>query len=75
MASFDKYTNYKDNAGVSSVVFGAEKPLLEVEMNEVQEIQKTMLRRAIKNILGDGITDKSKITYHGTNIKIAEGSA
>ena len=75
MASFDKYTNYKDNAGVSSVVFGAEKPLLEVEMNEVQEIQKTMLRRAIKNILGDGITDKSKITYDGTNLEIAEGCA
>ena len=40
---FDKYTNYKENAGVSSVIFGAEKPVLEVEMNEVQEIQKTRM--------------------------------
>ena len=44
MASFDKYTNHRDNAGVSGVVFGAEKPLLEVEMNEVQEIQKSMFQ-------------------------------
>lgn len=30
MASFDKYTNYNEHVGVSSVVFGSEKPLLEV---------------------------------------------
>ena len=72
MASFDKYSNYKDNAGVSSVVFGAEKPLLEVEMNEVQEVQKTMLRRAIKNLLGDGITDLSKITFADGTLKIGD---
>ena len=72
MASFDKYSNYKDNAGVSSVVFGAEKPLLEVEMNEVQEVQKTMLRRVIKNLLGDGITDLSKITFADGTLKIGD---
>ena len=72
MASFDKYSNYKDNAGVSSVVFGAEKPLLEVEMNEVQEVQKTMLKRAIKNLLGDGITDLSKITFADGTLKIGD---
>lgn len=73
MASFDKYSNYKDNAGVSGVVFGAEKPLLEVELNEMQEVQKTMLRRAIKNILGDGVTDISKVVYEGGALKIKEG--
>ena len=31
MASFDKYTNYQGNAGVSGVVFGAEKAVLEDE--------------------------------------------
>lgn len=75
MASFDKYTNHRDNAGVSGVVFGAEKPLLEVEMNEVQEIQKSMLRRAIKNIIGDGVTDFSKIVYEGGAVKVKEGCA
>ena len=38
MASFDKYTNYQNNAGISGVVFGAEKAVLEVELNEMQEI-------------------------------------
>lgn len=75
MASFDKYSNYKDNAGVSGVVFGAEKPILEVEMNEVQEVQKSMLRKAIKNLMGDGITDLSKIVYEGGAVKVKEGCA
>lgn len=75
MASFDVYSNYKDNAGVSGVVFGAEKPVLEVEVNEVQEIQKTMLRRAIKNIMGDGITDLSKVVYEDGAVKVKEGCA
>lgn len=75
MASFDIYSNYKDNAGVSGVVFGAEKPVLEVEVNEVQEIQKTMLRRAIKNIMGDGITDLSKVVYEDGAVKVKEGCA
>lgn len=72
---FDKYTNYKENAGVSSVVFGAEKPVLEVEMNEIQEVQKTMLRRVVKNTLGDGITDLSKIVYQNGAVKVLEGCA
>lgn len=75
MASFDKYSNYKNNAGVSGVVFGAEKPILEVEMNEVQEVQKSMLRKAIKNLMGDGITDLSKIVYEGGAVKVKEGCA
>jgi len=75
MASFDKYSSYKDNAGVSGVVFGAEKPILEVEMNEVQEVQKSMLRKAIKNLMGDGITDLSKIVYEGGAVKVKEGCA
>ena len=58
---FSKYTNYKDNAGISSVIFGANSSILEVELNEMQEIQRTMLRTLIKNVIGDGINDLNKI--------------
>ena len=75
MADFSKYTNYDKDAGVSSVVFGAKTGVLEVEMNEIQEVQKTMLRGAISNFLGDGITDLSKITYADGKVKIADQCA
>lgn len=73
MASFDNYTNYKNNAGVSGVVFGADKTVLEVELNEMQEIEKFGLRNMIAKIAGDGITDRSKLTYENGIVKIASG--
>jgi len=73
MASFDKYSNYKNNAGVSGVVFGADKTVLEVELNEMQEIEKFGLRNMLANIVGDGITDRSKLTYNGSSVNIASG--
>ena len=72
MSNFDKYTNYRNDAGVSGVVFGAEKTVLEVELNEMQEISKNMLRDLIKNVIGDGITDISKITYNDGMLNIGE---
>ena len=55
MASdFTKYTNYLNNAGVTGVVFGADSPILEVELNEMQEIQKDEIINILKNIILDG---------------------
>ena len=75
MASFDNYTNYKEGAGVTSVVFGSDKPLLEVELNEVQEVQKSRLNRAMNRLFGNGITDKKKITFDGSKVSIASDCA
>lgn len=72
MSAYDSYTNYKDNAGVSSVVFGAKKPLLEVELNEMQEIQKTYMRNVLRSIIGDGITDLSSIKYTDGKLNISD---
>lgn len=76
MPSFDKYSNYNAEASVSSVVFGADAPILEVELNEMQEIQKNLLGSTIKNLLGDGISDSSALSYDHKNSKftIADGS-
>ncbi|MCM1269373.1 MAG: hypothetical protein NC247_01940 [Ruminococcus flavefaciens] len=73
MSDFTKYTNYKENAGVSGVVFGAHSAVLEVEMNEMQEISKGMFRDFVKAAIGDGITNKKAITYADGTLKIAAG--
>ena len=52
MANFDKYSNYNENTSHSSVVFGADAPLLEVELNEMQQIINTKLSRIITTLLG-----------------------
>lgn len=72
---FDVYSNFKSNAGVSSVVFGAEKPILESELNELQEIGKYSLRNFINKIVGDGITNLSAIRYAGGILTIDKDCA
>lgn len=75
MSDFSRYTNYKSDAGVSGVVFGAQSTILEVELNELQEISKNMLRDFIKNVAKDGITDRSKMVYADGTFKVEEGCA
>lgn len=75
MPNFDKYSNYNENAGVSGVVFGSGANVLEVEMNEMQEVQRTMLRRLVKNVVGDGVSDTSKIEYADGVFTVNEGCA
>ena len=62
-SNFDKYTDYKPNAGVSTVVFGKNKPVLESEMNELQEITKHSFERIINAFIEDGMSKEGKITY------------
>lgn len=75
MSDFSKYTNYNEQAGVSGVVFGAKSPVIECEMNEVQEVQRTMLNRTIRRLLGNGISNLSKITYDNGAVKIGSDCA
>lgn len=44
MPDFSKFTNYAKNSGFSEVVFGAQAPVLEVELNELQEIINTKMQ-------------------------------
>lgn len=45
MPDFSRYSNYKPETSFSSVVFGARAPVLEVELNELQQILNTKLQR------------------------------
>ena len=72
MANFDKYTNYNDKAGITGVVFGANAPVLEVELNEMQEIQKTWLRDFFKTFRSGVFSSPSIISetmYYNNNTR------
>lgn len=81
MASFDKYSNYDEKSSNSSVVFGAEKPVLEVELNEMQQIVATKLSRLIRTSLGGTcltlLSDANSLTYNaGTKlVRLADAIA
>ena len=73
MANFDKYSNYDEKSSFSSVVFGAEKPVLEVELNEMQQIFNTKLSRLITALLGTSniaFLEDSDVSYN-SSLKLA----
>lgn len=53
MADFTHYSNYSEETSFSSVIFGANAPVLETELNEVQQIEETKIKRIIEAI-GEG---------------------
>lgn len=71
MAGFDKYSNYNENTSFSSVIFGAEKPVLEVELNELQQIINTTIKR-LAGVLGSCVVPLSNgsISYSSSDKKI-----
>lgn len=64
MAFFDKQSNYNKNANFSSVVIGADAPVLEAELNEMQEIQRERLRTTVKVLFLDGVKGTGDYTYN-----------
>lgn len=79
MSDFKRHSNFRENMSASSVVFGANKPVLEVELNELQQIVDTKLSRVIKTLGGSSIVTASGkniedcISY-GSEVTIAFGS-
>mgnify|MGYP000949120303 CR=1 FL=1 len=71
--AFEKYTNYNPDVGVNQVIASAGKPLLEVELNEIQLIQNEQNKRLIANFFGDGISDITKITFNQGVLSIDAG--
>ena len=74
MAGFDKYSNYNENTSFSSVVFGAEKPVLEVELNEMQQILNAKISRLCE-ILGVGFYPLSadNVVFANSSVTINGG--
>jgi hypothetical protein len=75
MPDFDLYTNYKKDAGIASVRIGEQKPVLDVEFNEMQEIARERTRKFIREFFGEGIIGKGTMTYVDTTFTIANETA
>lgn len=72
--SFEKYTNYNPESGVDTVRFGSDAPVLDVELNEIQEILKDRIGFLIKGVLGNSLLGTS-ITLTPTTISLTGGFA
>lgn len=61
--SFDRNSNFNREANFTGVKFGENKPVLETELNELQEIQNEAREELIRNSIPSGFTQLGSIDY------------
>lgn len=61
--SFDKHSNFNKQANFTEVKFGENKPVLEVELNELQQIQNEARADIIRDTIPSGFTKLGEIDY------------
>ena len=60
---FSHHSNFNDKAGVAGVKFGADAPVLEVELNELQQIQDLAREDLIRSMIPSGFTKVPEIDF------------
>lgn len=61
--SFDKHSNFNKQANFTEVKFGENKPVLEVELNELQQIQNEARADIVRDTIPSGFTKLGEIDY------------
>lgn len=70
MPDFTQGSKFNKKANFESIKFGADAPLLETELNELQDIQNELRRNLSSEILPNGISNTSKIQFSSGNVTI-----
>ena len=60
---FSKNSNYNPDANVAQVKFGADAPVLEVELNELQQVQDKAREDLIRSMIPSGFTKPVEIDF------------
>lgn len=74
MGNYNVDSSFNNSCAFNRVRFGSEFPVLEAELNEMQQIQNSQLRSALKTILGNGISSLDAISYNGTSLSIGNST-
>lgn len=75
MPDFSQKSKFNKEANFVSIRFGADAPLLETELNEMQDIQRHRLKSALKAIVQDGLLAGGSLTYDGSKFIIENTDA
>lgn len=70
MSEFSKNSNFDNSAGVSQVKYGFERPILEVELNEMQQVLKDKIERLATRSLGNGLCNVGSLSYSAGVLEI-----
>ena len=72
MPDFSYNSKFNKEANFSSILFGADAPLLETELNELQSILLEKIRDSVRAGFRDGIIKTGEVSYDGTNFTMSD---
>lgn len=75
MPDFSRETNSSYNAGVASVRFGSGSKILEVELNELQDIQRKRVASMTALLFKDGVMNVGTYSYSNGTFSLSSESA
>jgi hypothetical protein len=71
MPDFSYKSKFNKEANFTSILFGADAPLLETELNELQDILLHKIRNVVKLGFRDGIVEEGYTAYDGNTFQIS----
>ena len=75
MGDFTRTSNFNPNANFKAVRIGSDCPVLEVELNEMQDIAEDKSREMIRRYVGDGLNGEGDFIYANNVLTITNAGA
>lgn len=75
MGDFSKLSNFNPDANFKLVRIGADSPVLEVELNEMQDISEARYKNLIKSYFGNAVQGEGIYLYNNNTLTIQNESA
>lgn len=75
MSKFKLLSNFNPDANFKTVRIGSDSPVLEVELNELQDISEHRYKTFISNYIGDGVVNKGTYQYRNNILTIENEGA
>lgn len=75
MGDFSKLSNFNPDANFKLVRIGADSPVLEVELNEMQDISEARYKNLIKSYFGNAVQGEGTYLYNNNTLTIQNESA
>lgn len=74
MSKFDKHSNFDPKHNFSEVKFGYKLPVLQSELNEMQQIQKEARETLARDYIGNGVLNELTFNISGSKLTIKNDS-
>lgn len=75
MSQFEAKSAFDKESGIEQVKFGERRPVLETELNEMQEIQNHKRKEVIKSLYADGLVEGATISVENGIVTISNATA